>query len=393
LTYDLQPFTQELLARLQNALRDMRVAAYPCFFHVAQGAAQVEFLPSSIRAKPFGVSGRGVREAFTSSTNLRAAWKIAWENDAVLLYGLQGTTALLAVLFARLLRRRVISVNHSLGPEMERHRRWWVRGLKRMLLSGCHWHISQMPAARRTLIEVYGVSQERVTEAPFEGGASLYRPMALQRSERRARTRKLLGIGDEETVYLYVGNIIPLKGPGLFIRAMAKLSALPVRAILAGPEEPGYGIEGTIAHYRALAADMGVADRVHLTGPMDLQRLADLYAASDVFVLPTFKDCMPKAFIEAALFRLPIITTNAPGSVGILPAPGKNGYAVPIGDLDALAEAMLSLHDKQLRNAFAQSVKAAVDAFCDPQKEISGFVEAVHSALRTRGQRRKVDGR
>jgi glycosyltransferase involved in cell wall biosynthesis len=116
---------------------------------------------------------------------------------------------------------------------------------------------------------------------------------------------------------------------------------------------------------------------VHLTGRVDSNELANLYAASDVFVLPTYKDCMPKVFIEAALFGLPIITTTAPGSVGVLPDPGKNGFAVSPGDPAALAAAMRELHDHVRRAEFSRASQAAVDAFCDPLKEIEGFVAAI----------------
>jgi Glycosyltransferase Family 4 len=214
LTYDLQQFTSALLERLQAAVRPMPLTAYPCFYHRAQQDVRVPALRSSIRPRPLGVSGRGVREALTSSVNVRAAWRLVSDNDIVILHGLQGATALLAVLLCKLRNRRAISVNHSLGPDMERRRRWWIRGLKRLLLGACDWHICQMPAAAETLAEVYGVPRTRMSMAPFEGGASLYRHMTESREERRCATRERLGIGPNETLYLFVGNVIPLKGQG-----------------------------------------------------------------------------------------------------------------------------------------------------------------------------------
>lgn len=381
LTYDLQEFTSALLERLQAAVQPMMLTAYPCFFHRSQQDVRVAALPSAIRPRPLGVSRGGVKEAMTSSINVRAAWRLVSDNDIVILHGLQGATALLTVLLCKLRNRRAISVNHSLGPDMERRRRWWIRGLKTLLLGACDWHICQMPAAAETLAEVYGVPRERLFMAPFEGGASLYRHMTQSREERRRATRQRLGIGPHETLYLFVGNIIPLKGPELFVRAFSRLSAVPARGVLAGPEEPRYGAEGTISHYQALAASLQVSDRITMPGRLDSEGLADLYAASDVFVLPTYKDCMPKVFIEAALFGLPIITTTAPGSVGVLPDPGRNGFAVPPGDVSALATAMLELHDPVRRAEFSAASMAAVNAFCDPVKETEGFVAAIHRCI------------
>lgn len=384
LTYDQQPFTNSLIERLQNAMPELRITAYPCFYHPSQEGTSFLVVPSNVRARPFGVEGRGVREAFTSSFNLSAAWRITAENEIVMLYGLQGVTALLVVLFGVIRGCRIISVNHSLGPEMELRRRWWIRLLKKWLLTSCDWHVCQMPAAKVTLQTVYGLSPSTMSDAPFEGGASLYRPMTIDRVRRRAATRSRLRVSDETTVFLFVGNIIPLKGPGLFVRALAALESLQSVGILAGPEEPGYGEEGTIAYYEALAASLGVRERVVLTGRMDSEQLADLYAGADVLVLPTFKDCMPKVFIEAALFGLPIVTTDAPGSVGILPNPGVNGYAVPVGDLGALTRAMTELENPVVRQRFSGAALEAVEEFCNADKETGGFVAAIGSVLAMR---------
>ena len=72
LTYDLQPFTEDLLFRIQQAIPLSKVKAYPCFFHHSQEDSRVDFLPSEVIARPFGVEGRGTREALTSSVNLKA---------------------------------------------------------------------------------------------------------------------------------------------------------------------------------------------------------------------------------------------------------------------------------------------------------------------------------
>jgi glycosyltransferase involved in cell wall biosynthesis len=383
LTYDLQPFTEDLLYRIQRACPEVRVTAYPCFEHSHQGTARIPARRSDKRPRPFGVAGRGVREAFTSSLNFGAAWRLVADNDGVMLYGLQGGTALLVALLARLRRRPVISVNHSLGPEMERRRRWWVRGLKRVLLSQCRLHISQMPAARDTLGQVYGVSPDRIIDAPFEGGASLYRDLAATKAHRRVAARTHHGLGHDDILFLFVGNIIPLKGPDLFIRALAQLPDPRVKGVMVGLEEPGYGPEGTVEFYRKMVSDHGLSERFVVDGQQGKEKLADLYAAADVFVLPTWKDCMPKVFIEAALFGLPIITTNAPGSVGVLPRHNESGYAVPVGDVSALVDAMVALSDTRRRDLFGENIKVAVDNFCDPEKEVAGFRQAIARIFRS----------
>jgi glycosyltransferase involved in cell wall biosynthesis len=62
-------------------------------------------------------------------------------------------------------------------------------------------------------------------------------------------------------------------------------------------------------------------------------------AATSVYVLPSYREGMPRAVLEAMAMRRPIVTTDAPGcreTVG----QGMNGYFVPVRNAGALAQAM-----------------------------------------------------
>jgi len=66
--------------------------------------------------------------------------------------------------------------------------------------------------------------------------------------------------------------------------------------------------------------------------------LKSLYAAADVFLLPTKADFAPTNVIcEAMAMRLPVITT-AVGGLGDVVRDGETGYVIPAGDADALAD-------------------------------------------------------
>ncbi|PSB35646.1 glycosyltransferase family 4 protein [Stenomitos frigidus] len=78
-------------------------------------------------------------------------------------------------------------------------------------------------------------------------------------------------------------------------------------------------------------------------GPTD-DRLAQLYAQADLFVLPTTADLSPWAYLEAMASGCPIISTGI-GGVGDMVRHGETGLIVPVGDGVALAEAIRSLLD------------------------------------------------
>jgi glycosyltransferase involved in cell wall biosynthesis len=83
-------------------------------------------------------------------------------------------------------------------------------------------------------------------------------------------------------------------------------------------------------------------------GPND-PRLINLYHICDLFVLPTFGDCLGLALLEAAAAGLPVITTRV-GAIPEIVMPGETGILIPPGDLAALTAALTHLvEDSALR--------------------------------------------
>jgi glycosyltransferase involved in cell wall biosynthesis len=70
-----------------------------------------------------------------------------------------------------------------------------------------------------------------------------------------------------------------------------------------------------------------------------------LLSEIDVMVLPSYREGLPKALIEAAACGLPLITTNAPGCREVVSKTGVDGLAVPVRDSGALTDAIRLLDD------------------------------------------------
>lgn len=66
----------------------------------------------------------------------------------------------------------------------------------------------------------------------------------------------------------------------------------------------------------------------------------DYYGDSTVFVLPSYREGTPRTVLEAMAMGRPIITTDAPGCRETV-IDGKNGFLVPVGDVEALSEKMI----------------------------------------------------
>ena len=65
------------------------------------------------------------------------------------------------------------------------------------------------------------------------------------------------------------------------------------------------------ARYRALAQRLGIADRVHLMGPVANADLPMLYRAADVVVMPSASEGLANAWVEALACGTPIVISKA----------------------------------------------------------------------------------
>src|SRR5205814_1796549 len=74
-----------------------------------------------------------------------------------------------------------------------------------------------------------------------------------------------------------------------------------------------------------LAERYGVRDVVRIVGPTN--RLADLYCAADVTVLPTYYDPASKVVIESLMMGVPAISTAYNGASDLIRPPGDHGAA------------------------------------------------------------------
>jgi glycosyltransferase involved in cell wall biosynthesis len=382
LSYDLEPFTADCIARVavECEREGITVKAYPVFSRVAPIGVDFPYRPSRVRGRFFSVNKPGATpDRFTSTINWGAAWACAQQSDVIVLLGIQAGTALAATFFARLLRRPVVSANLTAPPEWERNRVWWVRWLKGAILKRCRVHILQTPVARDTLTQVYGISEASMVAAPFESGARFFQPLIAAVQHDRESLRRAFGWGDE-TVFLFVGTLLQLKGIRTLISATQTLaqtnSGFKVVCIGAegGPHEP------RIPDYQRAAREANVEALIEFHGGVAPEQLARAYVAADAFVLPTHKDTWGKVLVEAALAGLPLITTTACGAAGTLVQDGQSGFVVAPKDSQTLADAMRRLLDPDTRREVGSKARATALAFCDPEAEVAGFREAILKA-------------
>jgi glycosyltransferase involved in cell wall biosynthesis len=115
--------------------------------------------------------------------------------------------------------------------------------------------------------------------------------------------------------------------------AAADPAGAPVELLLVGDGPAEYAV-------RRLAYDLGIEDRVRFLGSRD--DVAELMAASDVYVLASNWEGLPRSIIEALRAGLPVVATELAGTPELV-THGDNGYLVERGDIDELAEMLARL--------------------------------------------------
>ena len=177
--------------------------------------------------------------------------------------------------------------------------------------------------------------------------------------------------------FLYVGMMRDLKGTDLFIRALADLPRARAIAVGNGPDR---------ARYVALAAELGLEDRLTFRDPMPAR---EAFALGRTLVVPSRAESMPYIVLEASAARKPIIATKVGGVPEIF---GDHADAlVKADDADALRDAMyLELagrRDSPDPAAFARDVQARFSH----EAMIASVAEAYRAARRGESSQRLTE--
>jgi glycosyltransferase involved in cell wall biosynthesis len=114
---------------------------------------------------------------------------------------------------------------------------------------------------------------------------------------------------------------------------------------------------------RALANELGVAERVQFSGYVPREQIAQRYAAADVFVLPSFNEGMSVATLEAMAAGLPTVVTRTGGTAELV-ADGESGLVFGWGDIDTLTKHLARLaNDRSLTQRMGAAARARAAQF------------------------------
>ena len=273
--------------------------------------------------------------------------------------------ALLHVLAARLRRRPVVIRMMVDGAWEISHRKGWTRDdittfetrehgwrvrlvqrLQRLWWGGCRTIIACSDFLRNIAVERYGVSPEKAVRI-FN---AYHGPTRGDVSATPREAREGLGLRPDGRYLLTICRLMGWKRVDGIMRALRGLED-DVHLIVAGDGD-------MLEPWKALAAELGLAQRVHFLGNVPYAKVPLYIRAAEVFVLNSEYEGLSHTLLEVSALGTPIVATGVCGNPEVV-EDGVNGLLVPLRDDEALRAALERLlADGALREAF---VRAGLD--------------------------------
>ena len=247
-------------------------------------------------------------------------------------------------------RARAQGVLRRIATRLSPHHRYLLAAERALFRSPrlraviCNSDMVREEAARH-----FGTPRERLVLIRNAVDSQAFHPGL--RAQLREGVRQQLAIPQGAPVVVHVGSGFERKGVAALLRALAHARSKPWGVIV--------GRDKRAAAYRALAARLGLAERVRFVGAVSDVR--PYYAAADVFALATLYDPQPNAALEAMACALPVVTTPKCGVAELLEE-GRSGHVRDALDAHGFAAAIDGLEGGAARR-LGQAARARVEPF------------------------------
>ena len=158
----------------------------------------------------------------------------------------------------------------------------------------------------------------------------------LRPGENPTDLRNELGLPKEAFLVLSVGELNANKNQQVIIRAIARMKDPAIHYVLCGKGDQRQNLE-------VLARELDIADHIHFLGYR--KDIADICRQSDVFALPSRREGLPFAAMEAMYCGLPLVNSGIRGLTDIT-EDGVSGYICDPDDTERYAGSI-----RKLKNA------------------------------------------
>lgn len=236
-----------------------------------------------------------------------------------------------------------------------------AKGVQRRILMATDW--LTCACATHVIPEGKGVMddlQRHITRKPMKVlGYGNVKGVDMERFSRRPEIEKLAERLRKSGMFtfLFVGRIVGDKGVNEMVEAFARLHAEhdACRLVIVGRKE-----EELDPLKPETIQKIDVMEAIEMVGAQYGDNLIAWYAASDCFILPSYREGFPNTVLEAGAMGLPSIVTDINGSREIV-EDGKNGIIIPPKNSDSLYHAMKRMmENSQMRRSMTEKAREMI---------------------------------
>ena len=195
--------------------------------------------------------------------------------------------------------------------------------------------------------------------------------------EQATRKRKELGISESDKVIMFTGRLVKEKGIVELLEAFQQLRLENTKLLLVGDR---FTAERDTETYNTISRICQGNPNIIMAGlRSDIPDLLDL---SNLFVLPSYREGMPRSIIEAMAMGKPVVATNIRGCREEV-VDGETGFLVPVNNANALAEAMQKiLQDEILAAEMGEKARIRAEDCFDEEKVLDREVSVLKRLIR-----------
>ena len=232
-------------------------------------------------------------------------------------------------------------------------------------------------AARIVANSRWVAEQAAVSGAPREKLTVVYEgaeipPLFAEEQRKKARAR--WGVGEEAPLLGCAGVLLPDKGQEWLIRTLAEVRRefRGAKLLLAGDGPCRPKLE-------ALTRQLNLQEAVLMPGFVD--DVENVYAALDVFLLPSFFEALNNSLLAAMAYEIPSIAFNR-GALGEIIEHEKSGLLVSGPDvLEISAAVKRILHRREFAAALGKEARRRVESNFSAERMVEGMIAVYETVL------------
>jgi glycosyltransferase involved in cell wall biosynthesis len=247
----------------------------------------------------------------------RAIMKI----DLIHIHGFSKRNAVV-ILVSRILNKKVILKMTSFGQDDPSSVKNCFPDIFWQIFKCCHAYIGISPAFATSYQEA-NLPENKYYSIPNGVDLDRFSPLS---NEERIELRLKYGFSKDDKIILFVGHFSPEKRPMLLYRAWVKLCEQNIctKLIFIGHTKNHFEVDGEMVD--KIKKDAGARKFSPLISFVESTLHVDEYMKiADVFVMPSIREGLPNALLEAMSCAIPCVVTNLSGVTDWLIEDGKTG--------------------------------------------------------------------